>query len=557
MAEMPKIVVLTDDELTALIDSSVTKAIAPLSAAIAKINAGTPATTPGQQTGGETGGNSTQSPVDTGSAPGQPSGQETTTLSLVPNAQVTGGDWDNGVWVADDTARISVASNAALAKGQTAALPDGTTRKVINVEVFNDKTSVTFDGNKLDPSKVAGKAVVFTVPKSEGSPAPVTPSVPANDPAPSTGSIRRRYGKIYTNAGMGSGADGDAYIPGIYDTNYSFFTEAEARRIKSYGFDEVRVGFLMGRIIVSAGSGKMYLGKDPNGKNYAATQMYEVGKICKKVGLTIMWDNHVYGTFPCNGSQKKQQLGVGYSYEQFANDWYTLISHLKADPDTWSVTTRFDLCNEPILQADAVLVKSYQTVIDKCAPITEDKIFVLEGRVYASARNWVQLNPTLHTVTHPRGRQYIEFSAHLYLDPGADGYYDENGNQIIDALDDKLSDTDIKNGVTFETIGTSRIQGFADWLKKYDFNGNIGENLVVGSLTNLMKGERKLLEFCIENGINVYLFGVSDWFGNANPHNIEVTTSNSAKVGGNPMFDNTNMLALAKEMAAKAKALAG
>ena len=99
MAEMPKIVVLTDDELTALIDSSVTKAIAPLSAAIAKINAGTPATTPGQQTGGETGGNGTQSPVDTGSTPGQPSGQETTTLILVPNAQVTGGDWLDGVWL--------------------------------------------------------------------------------------------------------------------------------------------------------------------------------------------------------------------------------------------------------------------------------------------------------------------------------------------------------------------------------------------------------------------------------------------------------------------------
>ncbi|MGS0941569.1 cellulase family glycosylhydrolase [Pseudomonas luteola] len=536
MAEMPKIVVLTDDELTALIDSSVTKAIAPLSAAIAKINAGTPAApveTP-------------QKPVETPAAPST----DTVQISLMPNANITGGDWLNGFWVADDTARVSLPTDERVKIGQDSSLG-----KVKNVEIFGSIMSVTYPGPKLDPAKLAGKSVVFTVPKSEES--PVTPSVPANDPATSTGSIRRRYGKIFCNAGMGSGADGDAYIPGIYDTNYSFFTEAEARRIKSYGFDEVRVGFLMGRIIVSAGSGKMYLGKDAKGKNYAATQMYEVGKICKKVGLTIMWDNHVYGTFPCNGSQKKQQLGVGYSYEQFANDWYTLISHLKADPDTWSVTTRFDLCNEPILQTDAVLVKAYQAVIDKCAPISEDKIFVLEGRVYASARNWVQLNPTLHTVTHPRGRQYIEFSAHLYLDPGADGYYDENGNQIIDAQDDKLSDTDIKNGVTFDTIGTSRIQGFADWLKKYDFNGNIGENLVVGSLTNLMKGERKLLEFCIENGINVYLFGVSDWFGNANPHNIEVTTSNSAKVGGNPMFDNTNMLALAKEMAAKAKTLAG
>jgi Cellulase (glycosyl hydrolase family 5) len=524
MAEMPKIVVLTDDELTALIDSSVTKAIAPLSAAIAKINAGTPATTPGQQTGGETGGNGTQSPVDTGSAPGQPSGQETTALSLVPNAQVTGGDWDNGVWVADDTARISVASDPALKIGIVGVAGDGVARKVKNVEVFGDKTSVTFEGNKLDPSKVAGKAAVFTVPKSEGA---QTPAVePAND---SGDNQTRKVGKIYVNLGMGAGAD--QVMPGIYDTNYTFFKEAEAKRAKDYGFDEVRVGFLMGRAIEKPG-------KLRSGAKDTPAMMLEKGRLCKKLGLTIMWDNHVHGFFPSNGASNKAQIGTaGYPIDQFASDWYTLITHLKSDPDTWAATTRFDLCNEPISIDDATWAKACQAVIDKCAPISEDKIFVIEGIRYSSTKDWVANNKSLHTITHPRGKQYIEFSGHLYLDAGADGYYE---GDTINAAE----------GVTFETVGTKRIEGFANWLKTHGFNGNIGENLVTGSLTNLMKGERALLKYCVENGINVYLFGMGDAFGTGNAHNIELSKANSG-------IDNTAMLALAKEMAAYAKTLKG
>ncbi|TWI52967.1 hypothetical protein IQ22_02802 [Pseudomonas duriflava] len=448
---------------------------------------------------------------------------EATTLSLVPNAQVTTGDWKDGVWVADDTARISVISNAALAIGQTATLPDGTTRTIKNLEGFSEKTSVTFDGAKLDPSKVAGKAVVFTVPKLEGA----TTAPAAND-----SSVKNTVGKIYINLGMGAGAD--QVIPGTSGTNYELPSEAEIKRAKEHGFDEFRIGFIMGRVFKSANSTEMYKGNDTKGRPYTSDRMLQVGKLCKKYGATIMWDNHVYAYFPSNGASGKSKFGSsGYTAEMYANHWYALIQHLKSDPDTWAATTRFDLCNEPYDCDEATMIKMYQAVINRCAEISEDKIFVLNGTKYSSTRNWVANNPNFHTITHPRGKQYIEFSGHLYLDAGADGYYE---GDVISASE----------GVTFETVGTKRIEGFANWLKTHGFNGNIGENLVTGSLTNLMKGERQLLKYCVENGINVYLFGMGDWFGKGNAHNIELNASNSS-------IDNSAMLALAKEMTAYAK----
>lgn len=489
-------------------------------------------------------------PAPTPTPTPEPTPEKTKDVSVSLNLAVTGGDWDSGVWTASNVARVSIPTIDYLQVGISAKLGDGTTRKVQQIETFGDKQSITLEGTKLDASKVSAQPVVFVVPVSDikNPPATTTPdpvdTTPPKDPTPVGTSVRKVVGDINFNAGMGAGADADAYIPGIYDRNYSFFTEAEAIRLKQYGAVCLRVGFLMGRVVVVAAQGKMY-----TGGNYTADNMLKVCEICDKVGLGIMWDNHVYGFSYGNGSSKKAQIGTAnYGPDAFAMDWFTLISFLKANPVAWRVTKRFDLCNEPIYVRDAEWVKAVQAVINKCAPISEDKIFVIEGVNWASARSWLQSNPTLHTVTHPRGRQFLEFSCHLYLDKGADGYYDENGNQIVDSFDDVLSDDDKARGITFETVGTARFADFLAWLKKYDFNGNIGENIVIGNLPNLLKGERALLKMAIDNGVDVYLFGVSNWFGNSNPHNIEVTAATAAKVNNVPMFDNTNMLALAIEM---------
>lgn len=346
-------------------------------------------------------------------------------------------------------------------------------------------------------------------------------------------SYLRTKGRIFVNLGMGAGADN--VLPGKEGTNYSFMTEAEIKRAVGYGFKQFRVGFIMGRVYKQANSLEMYRGIDPNDatRKYTLDTIIDCLKVCKTYGAKVLLDNHVYAFWPSNGAANKVELGsYGYTAEMLANHWYGIIQELKKDTDAWSAVYGFDIVNEPYTISDAVWSKCVQAVIDKCAPISEDKIFVIEGIGYSSTRNWVANNPSLSKITHPRGKAYLEFSGHLYLDAGADGYYEG----------DTLSSTDTSNGVTFETVGTTRLAGFKKWKNDNKVNASIGENLVTGTLTNLMKGERALLEDCIANGIDVYLFGMGDGFGIGNAHNIELKTSS---------IDNTNMLNLAIEMAKK------
>jgi hypothetical protein len=151
--------------------------------------------------------------------------------------------------------------------------------------------------------------------------------------------------------------------------------------------------------------------------------------------------------------------------------------------------------------------------LDLAGREAEDKIFVFEGINFSNTPNWVTNNPGYQNLKHPVSNQYIEFSAHLYLDPGQDGYYTEG---------DVVSESDRKAGITTATVGVARIRAFAKWLKDNNCRGNIGENIVTGNLKGLMQGEKALLEFCVANGINVYIFGMGDAFGSGNAHNIEL-----------------------------------
>jgi endoglucanase len=468
MAEMPKIVVITNDELTALIDSSVTKAIAPLSAAIAKINAGTQATpveTP-------------QKPVETPTAP-----IETTTLSLVPNAQVTGGDWIDGVWVADNVARISVASNATLAKGQTAALPDGTNRKVINVEVFNEKTSVTFDGNKLDPSKVAGKPVVFTVPKSEGSPAPVTPSVPANDPAPVTGANPNLTPKGLFCVNIGQAGGGDTVLPGVAGRNYFWASAAQITRWAGFGAKKARVGIAWERI-----QRKLFGPLDPG----YSKELLDNIKLHGKAGLKVLVDVHNYvGYSTTNTAANRQKIGTAaVPHGALADVDAKIVALIKSDPEAYAAFYGIDLCNEPVdIPSVDVWVKEAQLCIDEIRKIDMQCAIAVESFDWATTARFKAMgNEKLFTLKDPANR--IEIHTHLYMDANAGGGY---GHDNIDPQ-----------------VGVNRMKECIDLCKKAGFKHCLGEVGAPGYMPNALKALKNALIYARDNGSDCYAWWATE-----------------------------------------------
>jgi len=433
----------------------------------------------------------------------------------------------------DPYGKVRIVSDKQIKKGGKVRI--NVTGQAFNVVGVNADSSVIDLDQKIgNPQAALNSGYTVILPITV--PPVVTPNPDASSTVPDGSgdlSYMRKKGRIFINLGMGAGAD--HVLPGKEGTNYTFLTEPEIKRAVGYGFKQFRVGFIMGRVYKRANSLDMYRGIDPNDttRKYTLDTIIDRLKICNKYNTKVLLDNHVYAFWPSNGAPNKVELGTsGYTAEMLANHWYGIIQELKKDPEAWNAVYGFDIVNEPYTLSDATWSKCVQAVIDKCASISEDKIFVIEGISYSSTRNWVANNPSLSKITHPRGKAFLEFSGHLYLDAGASGYYSG----------DVLSQTDINNGITFETVGTARLAGFKKWKDDNKVNASIGENLVTGTLTNLMKGERNLLEDCINSGIDVYLFGMGDGFGSGNAHNIELKTSS---------IDNTNMLNLAIEMAKK------
>lgn len=472
MAEMPKIVVLTDDELTALIDSSVTKAIAPLSDAIAKINAGTPATPVEVPT----------KPVETPTAPIE-TPAETTTLSLVPNAQVTGGDWQDGVWAADDAARISVASNSALKIGQSATLGDGTTRKVKNVEVFGDKTSVTFEGNKLDPSKVAGKAVVFTVPKSEESPAPVTPSVPANDPAPVAGSNPNLTPKGLFCVNIGQAGGGETVLPGKAGTNYFWASAAQITRWAGYGAKKARVGIAWERI-----QRKLFGPLDPG----YSKELLDNIKLHGKVGLKVLVDVHNYvGYTTTNTAANRQKIGTAaVPHGALADVDAKIVALIKSDPEAYAAFYGIDLCNEPVgIPSVDVWVKEAQLCIDEIRKIDMQCAIAVESFDWATTASFKAMgNEKLFTLKDPANR--IEIHTHLYMDANAGGGY---GHDNIDPQ-----------------VGVNRMKECIALCKKAGFKHCLGEVGAPGFMPNALAALKNALIYARDNGSDCYAWWATE-----------------------------------------------
>lgn len=476
MAEMPKIVVLTDDELTALIDSSVTKAIAPLSAAIAKINAGTPTTTPGQQTGGETGGNGTQSPVDTGSAPGQPSGQETIQISLMPNANITGGDWLNGFWVADDTARVSLPTDERVKIGQDSSLG-----KIKNVEIFGSIMSVTYPGPKLDPTKLAGQPVVFTVPKSEES--PVTPSVPANDLAPVAGSNPNLTPKGLFCVNIGQAGGGETVLPGKAGTNYFWASAAQITRWAGFGAKKARVGIAWERI-----QRKLFGPLDPG----YSKELLDNIKLHGKAGLKVLVDVHNYvGYTTTNTAVNRQKIGTAaVPHGALADVDAKIVALIKSDPEAYAAFYGIDLCNEPVgIPSVDVWVKEAQLCIDAIRKIDMECAIAVESFDWATTASFkAKGNEKLFTLKDPANR--IEIHTHLYMDENAGGVY---GHDNIDPQ-----------------VGVNRMKECIALCKKAGFKHCLGEVGAPGFMPNALTALKNALIYARDNGSDCYAWWATE-----------------------------------------------
>lgn len=433
--------------------------------------------------------------------PVEPDEDEFPIAAQISNSK--GGEWQFGVSVQTPRFMIRETSQAkaAFVKGARVRFSDGQVRKITEVAVAHGNIYPTVEGEKLSPS--VGYPNTVSASKGDAEQEDEL-SVPKPDPVPSKPGTGRK-GIVGTNLGMGQGASNR--IPGTQGTDFNYPIESEIIRAKGYGLTRFRVGGLFERFFKRQGSTEMYLGKDAKGKEYSSASVIRVGQLCKKHGCTVLWNPfHNYGTV----FGKKVGSSDGLTAEQFGQAWRTFILHVKSDPDAWAATHGFDLMNEwSGMQFDPIF-DATQAVLDACADILEDKFIVPEGKDYSSTANWVRNNDGFKNLKDPRGPGFIEFSGHLYLDQDASGFY-------------KSGDT-ARAPHTPESVGVDRLKGFADWIDQHGFRGNIGETIVPGDMPGLLKGLDNMLVMARDRGIDVYMFGLGDWFSDSytTVHNLEI-----------------------------------
>ena len=404
-------------------------------------------------------------------------------------------DFSKGVWVGTPAAvRVSVPVSAtspqAFAVGQKVKLADGVVRKVTMLQTIGQNHSITMDGPALNPDIVGHPNVLATESAIVEAPVEVTPpSVP----------VTSGPGMVYLNLGLGMGGDGPAGgLPGKHGQHYRFPQLDEWKLAASQGFKRARVGFLWERAIRGgAGSGNL---------DAAHMQlMHQTAAFAKQVGMTIMWDMHNYsGYSTTNSSSGRKRIGSPeVPIQALGNDWKVIAGALMSNPVTAEVTHSFDIMNEPIISWE-IWKPALQHAVNQIASVAPHKVCSCEGIRYSNTTNWVTNNPGMETITHPNGKEYLEFQGHLYLDNGQDGFW-------TDAVETK--------GIVDVNVGINRIKSFLEWGKKHGLKLSIGETMVPGRYPQYVAALDKFLAHNVATGIDTYVFFAAAGAGN-NDHNI-------------------------------------
>lgn len=429
--------------------------------------------------------------------PVEPTPEPTIVATAQPDNSNTG-EWRNGIStletrfiLRDDKGRVK----KGFVEGNSVRFSDGQVRNIVSVTAMHNALYVKVDGDKLPAS--VGYPNVVTALKGDSEAADPEGELPATEIEPQPAPVTDGEGGVYLNLGLGMGGDGPAGgLPGKHGTHYNFPNLDEWKQAAAQGFKRARVGFLWERAIRGgAGSGQL---DEAHMKLMDQTAAYAA-----QVGMTILWDMHNYtGYSTTNTSKDRKKIGAGVSIEALGNDWKVIVQRLESNATTKAVTYGYDLMNEPIIGWD-VWKRALQHAVTEVGNIS-DKVLACEGIAYSSTINWVKNNPGMENITHPKGKQYLEFHGHMYLDEHSSGFY--------------TTAQDNKDQFDPQT-GPKRIASAQAWAEKHGLKFCVGEINTPGRLKTAVVALDNTLGHNVQHGIDTYVFYAARGAGNSE-HNI-------------------------------------
>lgn len=236
-----------------------------------------------------------------------------------------------------------------------------------------------------------------------------------------------------------SGAEFGTAIPGVYNTDYTWYTLSTYDTFIAQGMNTFRLNFMMERMAQKGLSGAL----DPY---YLGNLTQQVNYITSK-GAYAMINPHNYGRF--NGAIITDTAG-------FQTFWKNLATPYKGNSKVI-----FDTMNEFNTMSSAQVVSLNQAAINgiRAAGATSQYI-TPEGNAWTGAWTWTTATgtdgltnaQTMGSLTDPQNK--LIYQMHQYLDSDGSG-----------------SHTDCVN----TTIGSSRLVAATNWLRQNKKTGLIGE----------------------------------------------------------------------------------
>ena len=238
-----------------------------------------------------------------------------------------------------------------------------------------------------------------------------------------------------------SGAEFGHRLPGVEGTDYTWNDEASFRYFAEKGFDLYRIPFLWERIQpeLNRPFDEQYLAGLKNSVAYS-----------RKYGVNVVLDLHNYGRY------YGEIIDVGtVTVDHIVDLWVRLSNEFKDEPAIYA----YGIMNEPHDMQSANWKAISQAVVTAIRNNGDNTLLAIPSDNWTGAHSWQINNPPW--IDDPADN--IIYEAHQYFDHDHSGTYK------------KTYDEELEIHPNLVEQGRLRVRGFAEWCRKYNVKGFLGE----------------------------------------------------------------------------------
>jgi endoglucanase len=297
----------------------------------------------------------------------------------------------------------------------------------------------------------------------------------------------------YAGVNLAGAEFGQTSLPGVYNTHYTYPTQAEVDYFRSKGMNVIRLPFRWERLQQSANASF-------NTAEFNRLNAFVSATTAK--GVSVILDPHNFARYypdPGNYQSSSQGLvGSDVPNSVFSNFWFRVA-------DVYRTNSRviFNLVNEPNSMPTEQWVSAANAAIAAIRAAGATNLILVPGNAWTGAWTWHQ-----NWYGTPNAQAMLNI-----VDPGNNYAYDVH--QYLDSNGSGGS-----TNIVSPTIGAERLAGFTQWLKNNSRKGFLGEFAVANSTIGSGIGDEAISNLLthIEANADVWLgwtwWAAGPWWGN-------------------------------------------